>query len=468
MSNLTVHQETLLRRWIAGELNRREEAELEALAREDDFLAEALAGLRARPEADHGTALTRLRTRLEDRHQPHGGGFAWRRLAAAVLLLLVAGTAVWLWPALGVNPAKETAESLAEAAPAPAPPPAPPVAERKAVVPPAEVPVRRETARAADPAPAPRREQLTAAPDAPRAPAASSPAEDELPVARGVPPAVLPPPPPPPPPPPAPMSTMLSDERVAASPTFREEVADDAVRSAAALPAPAAPTPYSVGAKAIAADTPNAVPDSNTGDLSTAPSRMAYAARSPGRGRTIRGYLRDDTGDPLPGVMVTTPGAPAGLFTDSAGYFELRVDRTVDRLQFSNTGYAEEEITIAEADTYLEVTLDEEVTESLAFDAAFAKTTIIPDERNTMVAPPGGYRQLRRQLRTEKPAGLPAGRVRLEFTITAQGKLSKFRVLETPDQRLSQWLIEQLRQTGAWAFKHGEGPHTVRYSVKLP
>ncbi len=280
----------------------------------------------------------------------------------------------------------------------------------------------------------------------------------ELAVTRNVPAAILPPPPPPPP---------AAD--LSSASQFAAEGAGETDRSATLKTTPV-PVPYSFGAESIAADTPNAIPSATALEPAPAvgtPDRLASPSRAAGAPRTVEGYVRDDAGEPLPGVMVTTPGVPAGLFTDSAGYFQLGVDRNVDRLIFQNTGYADEEIAVEGEDAYFEITLDEAVTESVSFDEAFAKTTIIPDDRPTRVAPPGGYRQLRRQLRAEKPAGLPAGRVRLEFTVTAAGELRRFRVLETPDQDLSRWLVDRLRQTGEWTFYHGTGPHTVRYSVNF-
>jgi hypothetical protein len=456
VSNLSAQHETLLRRWIAGELTRREEAELEALAREDDFLAAALAGLRAQPAADHAAAVDRLRGRLQERRRTGGSGFAWRRLAAAVLLLCIAAAAFWLGPKFAATAESEIAEAAPEVRAE-----SPPVAEDEAplnATPPAPAPSPRQASPTVSaPLPAPRQERIVAAAPAP----SEAPLPADPPVARRVPPNVLPEAPPPPPPPPA--SARVEDATFSRTAAAEQPAAESVVAGA-----PARPVPYSVGAQAIAPDTPNAVPTFE-GEEAAASAKRSLAAtqRAAGTARVVRGYVRDEAGTPLPGVMVTTAGVPAGLFTDSAGYFSLRIDQTVDRLIFQNTGYAAEEIAVEGNDAYFEITLDDAVTESVSFDEAFAKTTIVPDDRPTMVSPPGGYRQLRRQLRAEKPAELPAGRVRLEFTVTEAGELRRFRVLETPDKRLSRWLVDRLRQTGAWTFYHGEGPHTVRYSVKF-
>lgn len=459
MPNLSTKNESLLHRWVTGELTRREEAELEALAREDDFLAEALAGLRRDPELNHAALVGRLRERLEQR-ETRKKSFVWQSLAAAMLLLLVAGAGFWLLD----RPLASARAELAEARPEPATeadvaPEADPA--ESASPPPTDRPVIAER----DPTPpAPRRAVAKAA--TPTEEAAPEPVPVSPPVSRNVPSAVLPeayadvPPPPP-----NPATAGLTSRGAPGAPPA---AVPSPPRAAAPTEHSAAPVPYSIGAQSIAADTPNGVPTED-GKLSAAFAESGAGAAQPvaGAARKISGYARDSEGEPLVGAMVTTPGVPVGVFTDSEGYFELRIDRNVDRLIFRNTGYKDAEIALAGNDNHVEVTLDEDVIQSIATEEVFAKTTVIPNDGPTLVTPPGGHGTLRRQLRQEKPAGLPAGRVRLEFTVTQAGQLRRFQVLETPDPRLSQWLMERLRQTGDWKFLHGEGPYTVRYSIKF-
>ena len=378
MPNLSTKNESLLHRWVTGELTRREEAELEALAREDDFLAEALAGLRGNPELDLATLVDRLRKRL-DRRKTRKKSFVWQSLAAAILLLFVAGAGFWLLD----SPLAPARTELAEARPEPATEALPAAPEtdpaESASAPTTDPPViaERET-----PPPAPRRAVAKAA--TPTEQAAPEPVPVSPPVSRNVPAAVLPEAyADAPPPPPNPATAGLTSR---GAPTAAPTAVPAPPRAAAPTEYSAAPVPYSIGAQSIAADTPNRIPAEKT---------------------------EEDTNN------------------------------------------------------YVEGALGEEVAQSIARKKGAAKANVAPNDRPTMVAPPGGHEALRRQLREEKAAGLPAGRVRLEFTVTKGGELRRFQVLETPDPRLSQWLMERLRQTGDWKFLHGEGPYTVRYSIKF-
>jgi anti-sigma factor RsiW len=82
----------LLERWVEGNFNRRDEQEMLALTRSDDFRREAWEGFLSAPEADHATLLRRLRERLAQK-QPRPRVFSLRffmSAAAAMALLLVA------------------------------------------------------------------------------------------------------------------------------------------------------------------------------------------------------------------------------------------------------------------------------------------------------------------------------------------------------------------------------------------
>lgn len=103
-----------LQKWLEGDLTRSEERELRQIAQSEPFLADALAGLESQPEIDHVTHLSNIEQRLAQR-VPHSAkvrqltppmekeeakvvpirGLDWRRIAAAVALLLVAAGGMW-------------------------------------------------------------------------------------------------------------------------------------------------------------------------------------------------------------------------------------------------------------------------------------------------------------------------------------------------------------------------------------
>ncbi|MEZ4956710.1 MAG: carboxypeptidase-like regulatory domain-containing protein [Saprospiraceae bacterium] len=81
---------TLLNRWISGEADRSDERSLEAMAKDDHFLADALEGYRSLPEADHARSVTRLKANLRKRTEKKDRAivFYLTRIAAVGVVLL--------------------------------------------------------------------------------------------------------------------------------------------------------------------------------------------------------------------------------------------------------------------------------------------------------------------------------------------------------------------------------------------
>ncbi len=86
----------LLLRWLSGAANRREETQLEVLAADDPFLADAFDGYREFPEAAHLEDVARIKGKLRAKYQRKERRIIpiWRvGIAASVLVLATAG--IW-------------------------------------------------------------------------------------------------------------------------------------------------------------------------------------------------------------------------------------------------------------------------------------------------------------------------------------------------------------------------------------
>ena len=110
----------LLQKWLSGDTNRQEEKQLETLAKEDAFLAEAMEGYRQFPEGQHEERLARLRSNVEERSKEKRSLiFYLSRAAAVIVFLVIAGVGVnQLFPTdsveIGENEAFKTTELVPE------------------------------------------------------------------------------------------------------------------------------------------------------------------------------------------------------------------------------------------------------------------------------------------------------------------------------------------------------------------
>ncbi|MEO0627992.1 MAG: hypothetical protein AAFY91_13450, partial [Bacteroidota bacterium] len=122
MSKLeSTSNESLLRRYLSGDVGPVEEAELRARALEDEALAEALIGIDNRTDEDHVAAIERLRKQLPQKQKSRVVTIPiWGRIAASILVLVALGGLVWYLPLgagqEGATAMEQQADDEAEAA----------------------------------------------------------------------------------------------------------------------------------------------------------------------------------------------------------------------------------------------------------------------------------------------------------------------------------------------------------------
>ena len=79
-----------LKGWLSGDAGLKQERELQQLAQDDPFMADALEGYQAVPEDDHLHKLQQLRNRLAGKEEKKKGFPIWLRVAAGGAILVVA------------------------------------------------------------------------------------------------------------------------------------------------------------------------------------------------------------------------------------------------------------------------------------------------------------------------------------------------------------------------------------------
>lgn len=413
-----------MRRFLNGEVGPVEEAELNRRAGEDEGLAETLAGYRAFPEENHEARLDRLR----DRAPRRAVRSLRQKLSIAAGVFLIIGAALFVFNRSetldrGANSATE-AETLASSE-APKE-----TATTKEIVSPAK-PASPPESSAAKPAPTNKKETteprgrtnvLTAKRQAAPSENAAPVSVDDAPVAEQ-----------------AAEVEGLADEAEPASITLGKELPASATSDLAfeAAPAPAL-------------------------------ARTQNSISTPASANLIRGYVTDDRNRPVAKANITLPGQPIGEYTDSTGYFTLAGDKTVRRFRVSHPLFESTEVELPRGENEVQISLSssapsaETEEEDWFFDGA--RTTIYPNRKKSSAAPTGGLKQLRESMQSDKPAGLPGGKVKVSFSVQADGSLTNFEFGSQSEAILIDYVRNYLQQRSSWVFD-GDGKNPVRMAL---
>ncbi|MEM7575132.1 MAG: carboxypeptidase-like regulatory domain-containing protein [Bacteroidota bacterium] len=478
-SQSTAKQE-LLRRYLRGEVGPREEAELRALAREDDALAAALAGIDAHPEEDHLAALERLRTQLPRAAASRRplAGFSLRRIAATALLLLAVGGALWYLPqALQQQDAAFSQTVEAEGASAPA-------ADQATTTNEAAQEMEAETTSpAAEELARGDRDALTelgtnASVEA-AAPSLVQPVPASPPVLADV---------PPPPPPPAPQAVETVIDGVAlneeAPAPVDAGVSLDAEPQAGARRQEFDPTAFSYPT------------DEEGEEVVTEEAPLPSSAGGSGGPLMISGSVTDEDGNAIADAEVRVTGAALGERTNDNGFFSFPGDATIRQLIVEADGFESQIFVLPQvADVLpesspgnqssrersnvpprdhlaLDQATDDEATANVirlkrrsppsAEDLDLtSSSTIYPNDQPSIVRVTGGMRALRQAVLDNKPADFGTGRVRVSFLVQANGSLTDFRLRGDASPALQQYVQTYLQQSTEWQLISGDEAKSV-------
>jgi TonB family protein len=402
---------TLLLRWLSSDATRRDEQALEAIAKDEPFVAEALEGYRSLPEDDHALAVTRLKARLRQRYGKKRRGVVFYAVrAAAVGVVLVAA---WLVLQQFNQPEMDRG-SMAEVATEEAPVPADTgTTATKSVI---SDPAKEEGA-TADIAAGRQKER-------PPGPEAQPSKEEVLPpkaVAENE------------------TSPKVKGSELAVISTF----ADSTVSLARADTAPAAGMVMEDEAAAPAAPPAERIELKN-------------------ESRHIAGRVTDASGEPLIGVSVFDESSNSGAVTDVDGNFSIEVGDSSQMLAISYTGYENRKIRFS-PEAFVEVQLkesEEQLSEVTVTGLKARKAKKRDARASAAPAPPlpkGGFKKfkkyLRKNLRYPEAAvqNSVEGAVMLRFRVADDGSLTDFEVLNSLGSGCDEEAIRLLKEGPKWA-----------------
>lgn len=440
----TLTDNELLRRYLRGDINAAQEAELERRAATDPLLAEAMEGIRAFPAHDHAAGIQAMLVKARPAEAKPVMQASRRRLpkywwaAAAGFLLVLA--AMFLLPLGLVEDAREVAMAeepvASEAAPA-----SPPATQREPF----------ETDEESD-AEVERSENI-ASPPPPPAPAAA---------------------------PVSPQIATAKQEAIPLEPVVTEEETteflDEMVVETTPASSGSATTPIvtnsgaDAGArvrarKQQAVEQTSAPASNQTNELRNETS--AFTKRQP---TYLTGSITDQDGTPVANALVRQPGLPLGERTDSNGVFRMNFDATTTLLNIEAEGYEDEQVELVPNGEDLQITL--EAIPSRAPD--YFQTGAVENIDVESITggrygrkPPGyarpdeGFKTLRERIESSRPEALPAGRVKVSFLVDPDGQLSEFKFKGRTEQATRDYVRRALLATPGWEVRRGDEPVRV-------
>ncbi|MCP3932136.1 MAG: TonB family protein [Bacteroidetes bacterium] len=427
---------SLLQKWLKGDVNRRQEKQLEDLAVNDSFLSEALEGYIAFPESEHDEALNRLHNKIQKRTTSSKVRTlaVVYRIAAAVAFLVIA---IFGFQYLQnqISPELAVVESL----------PAEPEPEKKSEIPLASVEMEKELTaleKIESHTPPPEKETSIV----------TERKEPNIPFTKRI----------------APEPAQAKIGKTSETPAKEEEggyLAEQIVSEeegiakgeaeTMVIPLPeirgnAAET-IGFADRAITAeevDPPVELPkEYNNTDLEENDKSDMPPAGIVSKTRTLSGIITDESGEPLIGATVLIDGTDKGTIADFEGQFSIDLEEEEKKLTISYTGYSSHHLNVPATDSFIQVNLSSGMAlnevvvtnygarskrRSRAKMAESTAARFIPSAE-----PEGGFSELEQYIQDNlqyppraRNKGIE-GSVVLRFNVHPDGHLSDFKVLES-------------------------------------
>ncbi len=428
---------TVLRRWLNGEARASDERALDAAARKDPFVADAMEGYRAFADANHEARLNKLRARIQERSGQKRRGIVYllpRAVAIAASVLLLAGMGWWLLrePAAEsqqlsnneIQPASEPGDTGTNQAIAQLEREAPVVNDAPGPAQPPASALYRYNRRS---------KELDVVPVE-----AEQLALNEL-------------------------DNFSTDDKIAAAEeaVAKPEAAQKAVASDASAGGVRAQTEDALSYQPATKSTAPAAP----GNPARGEARKDVAADAAKTAkekqnslRNLYGRVTDPQGEPIIGANVLIEGTNRGVSTDFEGNFNLPLSGDEKQLVVQYTGY-ETLKTPIKAQGPMNVTLhenavalDEVVVSSFSKKKSEAKTSRIVPTAAPVSGTEAYQEYLAQNLRYPAAARDKAiqGVVRLRFTVNKNGKLSNFKVVQSLGYGCDEEAIRLIKEGPAW------------------
>lgn len=444
----------LLRKWIDGSITGQEERELEQLAKDNPMLADALEGLRQRPETDHLNKINHIKSRLQQRTQQKRRGliFFLPRIAAAAAVVAALAFGLQYFfntekiPPDVVNKEQQEADNQQDETP---------IAALEEETRDKRRGTREEGGETRD-----ERQVTSSKPqEASDTQKESIVAEESAPKSRSLP------------------STLNKIEQTPS------ELDKERAKKIAKAEVPALDTEGVLAdGRVISVDTALAIPGNPLQEKATRmtvapkPNIQKYNSVPPNQ-RIITGRVTDHSGAALIGASILVKGTATGTVSDIDGNFSIKIPEGKQELVVNYTGFKSEEILVESGDS-VAIRLDENgqaLSEVVVTGYGRKRDRTAQESVPHYPEPRDGYKRLERYIRNnlQYPKAAKAndieGNVVLQFRIQPDGTPTDFKVLQSLGYGCDEEAMRLLREGPKWRFfdpNQDRANYTVSFRLK--
>jgi TonB family protein len=178
----------------------------------------------------------------------------------------------------------------------------------------------------------------------------------------------------------------------------------------------------------------------------------------------IKGVVKDEEGHPLPGVSVKVKGTTAATVTDVNGHFRLPVKTDKATLDIAFVGFKTSELN---ANTKDSVRVNLKETQQTLSEVVVTHSEPNDTSQPSIAAhPQQGWHNFNIYIKGSaiSPDG-KTGKVRISFTVNANGTLDNFKVTKSLSTTADAKAIDLIRNGGSWVGDTDGTPHKITIKV---
>jgi len=180
--------------------------------------------------------------------------------------------------------------------------------------------------------------------------------------------------------------------------------------------------------------------------------------------KVIKGVVTDESGEPVPGALVKIKGTTNSTLTDAHGKFALPAQKDKSILDIAFVGYQSKEITAGIEDS---VRVKLNTNNSALSEVVVTGYNSNNNEQHSVSAHPAkGWHTFNKYLKANavSPDG-KKGKVKVSFTVEANGGLSNFKVIKSLSEQADAKAIELIKNGDSWVGDTDHTPHTITVKV---